>query len=147
MPEHIAENRSARFYPPTVASKIEPFLEIQYELPLTEPLKLVLKYGVKFLEALSPLIGVLLANLARRRRIRLFFIGLTIFSYFCLFLTVFIFARDVGEIGNDAIVDFILLGMSGLVALVSLRFKSEEQGAPTTVMLDSIPRLNGVLAG
>jgi len=60
IPEHIAANQFARFYPPAATAPSEPFLEIMYELPLTAKQAIVVEYGVKFLLALSPILGLLL---------------------------------------------------------------------------------------
>jgi len=133
MPEHLTENRYARFYPPRPVSLGEPFLEIEYLLPTTRWQNQVVKYFGKAIQALVPLLGALLAYVySQRTRLRITFIGMTVAAYVGLFVWLISFASRMGETGSDAIGEYVLLGASAIVSLITFLFKRAEEGAPKT---------------
>jgi hypothetical protein len=130
--EHFTENEYARFYPPTPTSQTEPFLEIEYLLPPTSRQLFLLKNVAKFIGAFAPLLGIFFAYLARRRPIwRFAFIVLTVIVYIALLALVIKYAPLLGDTGNDSMIDFGLLGVSGIFAIIGSLRKGEETGAPT----------------
>jgi hypothetical protein len=132
IPEHIDANRYARFYPSAPTLPNEPFLEIQYELPLTVWQTLVAEYVVKFMGGLTPLLGLwLLHQQVRRPRLRVIAIMVTAVIYLCLSGLLIGYALKIGEAGYKMILELALFGITGVVALIVFYIKGESlEAAP-----------------
>jgi len=140
IPEHVFENHYARFYPAAPASASEPFLEIEYELPLNTWQSLVTEYGVEFVLVLAPLLGLALVPAkTRRRRLRTIVIVTASIIELCLLIGLIGFALWIGESGYKVIAKLALFVVSGFVALLVYLIKAESQG-PQVQVVTSPPK-------
>jgi hypothetical protein len=128
-PQELGENAHAQFYPSARGPQAETFLDIEYLMPPTTGQRLAVKYAGKAGGAFAPLISALLARLTRRRW-RLLFILTTVAAYFALFVLLVMYVSRAGEIGDEAIAEFALLGISGVVALIVMWLGGVDERAP-----------------